>query len=72
MLDFPAKFNVELRRPLAMRKSPTKLDDADQSKNDQDDQYRAETAGGIIAPSPAIRPRRECADHQNDQDDEKN
>jgi hypothetical protein len=48
-----------------------RLDPAEQHQDKHDDEDRANTAGRVIAPSAAVRPRRNCADQHEDENDEK-
>ena len=49
-----------------------RLDATHQKKDQQDEQNEAQTAAGVIAPSTAIRPRRQCANDEHEHDDQKN
>ena len=57
------------REPVAAPPAPCQIDSADQEENQHDDQDEPESAAGIIAPVPAVRPG---GKRPNQKQDEKN
>src|SRR4051794_28467812 len=51
-------------------KAAVALDPSHQHQDEQDDQNKAEAARRVVAPVRRVGPRRQAADHQDQQDDE--
>ena len=53
---------------VALARSISKLDDANERKNEKDDQDCSKSPNWIVAPTSAVRPGRQRADHEEDKD----
>ena len=57
---------------VALARSISKLDDANERKNEKDDQDCSKSPNWIVASTSAVRPGRQRADHEEDKDDKDN